>query len=83
LRWFHTLFVNPVFHLVTLVVGVLLLRLVMRASRHTGRLLARTGREGDIPRLKTNKLVSTGRLWLYAPPLALWVAFLPQVATLA
>ena len=55
----------------------------LRTWRLPGRLLARMGHKGDIPRLKTNKLVSTGRLWLYAPPLALWVAFLPQVATLA
>ncbi len=38
-------------HLITALLGGLLLFLVMRAARHTGRILARYGREGDIPRL--------------------------------
>ena len=76
-RWFHALFVNPVFHLTTLVVGVLLLRLVMRASRHTGRLLARMGREGDIPRLETNKLVTTGVYGCMRHPMHFGLLFFP------
>ena len=39
-RWFNELFVNPVFHIATLAVGILLLCLVMRVGRYTGRLLA-------------------------------------------
>ena len=77
LRWFHALFVNPVFHLASLVVGVLLLRLVMRASRHTGRLLARMGREGDIPRLETNKLVTTGVYGCMRHPMHFGLLFFP------
>jgi len=77
LRWFHTLFVNPVFHLVTLVVGVLLMRLVMRASRHTGRLLARMGREGDIPRMETNKLVTKGVYACMRHPMHFGLLFFP------
>ena len=30
LRWFHALFVNPLFHLATLTAGIFLLRLVLR-----------------------------------------------------
>ena len=76
-RWFHALFVNPAFHLVTLVAGVLLLRLVMRASRHTGRLLARMGREGDIPRMETNKLVITGVYGCMRHPMHFGLLFFP------
>lgn len=76
-RWFHALFVNPAFHLVTLVAGVLLLRLVMRASRHTGRLLARMGREGDIPRMETNKLVTTGVYGCMRHPMHFGLLFFP------
>jgi protein-S-isoprenylcysteine O-methyltransferase Ste14 len=76
-RWFHALLVNPVFHLVTLVIGVLLLRLVMRASRHTGRLLARMGREGDIPRMETNKLVTTGVYGCMRHPMHFGLLFFP------
>jgi len=75
--WFHALLVNPIFHLVTLIVGVLLLRLVMRASRHTGRLLARLGRESDIPRMETNKLVTTGVYGCMRHPMHFGLLFFP------
>ena len=60
LQWFPALFTNLFFHLVTLIVGILLLRLVLRASRNTGRALAKMGRESDIPRMQTDTLVTTG-----------------------
>jgi len=59
-HWFRSWFKNPIFHLVSFIVGFLLLRLVLRASRNTGRWLAKMGREGDIPRMETNRLVTTG-----------------------
>jgi protein-S-isoprenylcysteine O-methyltransferase Ste14 len=77
LRWFHALFVTPAVHLVTLVLGVLLLWLVMRASRHTGRLLARMGREGNIPRLETNKLVISGVYGCMRHPMHFGLLFFP------
>ena len=77
LRWFHALFVNPFFHLATLAVGIFLLRLVLRASRYTGRLLARLGREGDIPRMETNKLVTTGVYSCMRHPMHFGLLFFP------
>ena len=77
LRWFHALFANPVFHLATLVTGVLLLRLVLRASRNTGRLLARMGREGPIARMDTNKLVTTGVYSCMRHPMHFGLLFFP------
>jgi len=77
-RWFHELFVNPVFHLATLVVGILLLRLVMRVSRFTGRLLARLGRDGELPRMDTNKLVTTGVYGCMRHPMHLGLLFFPM-----
>jgi len=82
LRWFHALFVNPIFHLVTLAAGVALLRLVLRASRYTGRMLARRGREGDIPRMDTNKLVTTGIYACMRHPMHFGLLFLPWSAAL-
>lgn len=76
-RWFRSWFVNPVFHLVALVVGALLLRFVLRASRYTGRLLARLGREGDIPRMETNKLVTTDVYGCMRHPMHFGLLFLP------
>ena len=77
LRWFHTLFANPVFHLVTLVAGILLLRLVLRISRNTGRLLASMGREGAIARMETNKLVTTGIYSCMRHPMHFGLLFFP------
>ena len=77
LQWFHSLFVNPLFHLATLAAGIFLLRLVLRASRHTGRLLARLGREGDIPRMETNKLVTTGVYSCMRHPMHFGLLFFP------
>jgi len=77
LQWFHSLFVNPLFHLATLSAGIFLLRLVLRASRHTGRLLARLGREGDIPRMETNKLVTTGVYSCMRHPMHFGLLFFP------
>lgn len=77
LRWFQTLFVNPIFHLTTLAVGVVLLRLVLRASRYTGQVLAHMGREGDIPRMETNKLVTTGIYACMRHPMHLGLLFFP------
>lgn len=76
-RWLNKLFVNPVFHLASLVVGILLLRLVMRVSRYTGRLLASMGREGELPRMDTNKLVTTGIYSCMRHPMHLGLLFFP------
>jgi len=81
-RWFHELFANPVFHLATLAFGILLLRLVMRVSRYTGRLLASMGREGDLPRMDTNKLVTTGVYGCMRHPMHLGLLFFPWSAAL-
>ncbi len=59
-RWFPCLFLNSCFHVITLPVGLVILGAVVRASRNTGRLLARLGRDGDVPRFETNRLVTAG-----------------------
>ncbi len=82
LRWFPTLFAHLVYHTVTLVIGVLLLRLVMRASRHTGRLLAQLGREGELPRMETNRLVTTGVYGCMRHPMHFGLLFFPWAVAL-
>ncbi|MEA3351583.1 MAG: isoprenylcysteine carboxylmethyltransferase family protein [Chloroflexota bacterium] len=77
LRWFPNLFSNFIFHAVSLVFGILLLRLVLRVSRYTGRLLARLGREGDIPNMETNKLATTGVYACMRHPMHLGLLFFP------
>ena len=81
-RWFHALLLNPFFHLVTFVLGALLLRFVLQVSRSTGRLLARLGREGDIPRMETNKLVTDGVYGCMRHPMHFGLLFFPWAVAL-
>ena len=75
--YFPGLLGNIWFHLLTFVPGALLLWAVLRASRNTGRLLAREGREGDLPRMQTNKLVTTGIYACMRHPMHLGLMFFP------
>jgi len=81
-HWFRPLVSNLVFHAASLVIGLLLLGLVMRISRSTGRLLARLGREGDIPRMETNKLVTDGVYSCMRHPMHLGLLFFPWAIAL-
>ena len=76
-RLFRPLFLNPYFHMVTFIAGAVLMRLVIIASRNTGRLLARLGREGDIPRLETNRLVTEGVYGCMRHPMHFGLLFFP------
>ncbi len=76
-RHFHDLLMSPWFHVITFVPGILLLRAVLMVSRNTGRLLAREGREGDLPRMQTNKLVTTGPYGCMRHPMHLGLMFFP------
>ncbi len=77
IRWFRSLFSNFVFHILTLLVGFFILRLVMRASRNTGRLLAKLGRDGEVPRFETNRLVTTGVYSCMRHPMHFGLLFFP------
>lgn len=57
---FPDLFSDLTFHVISFVIGIILLRAVFKASKNTGRTLAKYGRKGDIPRLETNVLVTKG-----------------------
>ena len=74
---FPQLFANPLWHLVSLGLGVALLQLVRRAAATAGRTLARYGREGDLPRFETNKLVREGPYACMRHPMHLALFFFP------
>jgi protein-S-isoprenylcysteine O-methyltransferase Ste14 len=57
---FKSLFLDPLYHLLTFVVGYLLMTMAFRAAAAGGKELARHGKEGDVPRLETNRLVTSG-----------------------
>ncbi len=77
LRDFHALLFSPWWHLVTLPLGLVLMRLVVSASATTGRALARFGRDGDIPRFETNRLVTRGPYACMRHPMHLGLLFMP------
>lgn len=77
IRWFPRLFPDLYFHIVTLPVGLVILGAVMRASRNTGRLLAKFGREGEVPRFQTNRLVTAGVYSCMRHPMNFGLLFFP------
>ena len=56
----ESLFFNPLFHIFSFIVGFVLMRFAFRAAAKGGKELARSGRDKEMPRLETNRLVSTG-----------------------
>ena len=70
------------FHLVSFILGVLLLKTVMIISRNTGRILAKFGRKGDLPRMETNSLVSKGPYKYMRHPMHLGLLFFPMAFAL-
>ncbi|HFD80076.1 MAG TPA: isoprenylcysteine carboxylmethyltransferase family protein [Gammaproteobacteria bacterium] len=77
LRLWPRLFANPWWHLASFLFGVLLLRLVFRVSRVTGRTLARHGRIGELPRMETNRLVTSGPYACMRHPMHLGLLLFP------
>jgi len=77
LSWFSGLFRNIYFHLITLVPGAGLMRLVMLVSRNTGRALAKRGREGEVAKFETNKLVTEGYYSCMRHPMHFGLLFFP------
>jgi protein-S-isoprenylcysteine O-methyltransferase Ste14 len=74
--WNNPLFNNVLFHLATAAVGILLLVLAFRAAANGGRELTK-GRVGDIPRLETNRLVTTGIFSCMRHPMLFGLTLLP------
>ncbi len=77
LKYFKNLLFNPLFHLITLPVGYFTLKLSFHAAAVGGRELKRKGREGDIPRLETNKLVTSGIYECSRHPMLFGLMLLP------
>ena len=77
LRFFRAWFLNPFWHLASLLAGLWLLGRVRRAAAVTGRTLARHGREGELPRFETNRLVRVGPYECMRHPMHLALFFLP------
>lgn len=78
--WFPQWLTDPLFHIISFIIGVLLVKLVINSSRNTGRLLARLGREGNLSRLQTNKLVTEGYYACMRHPMHMGLLLFPLAA---
>ncbi len=74
---FPVLSKNVWFHLASFIAGLLTMKLVITISRNTGRMLAHFGRQGNIPRMETNRLVTTGVYRYMRHPMHLGLLFFP------
>jgi len=72
----NALFHSLVFHSISAMLGWLLLTLAFRAAAVGGRELTK-GRVGDIPRLETNRLVTTGIFGCMRHPMLFGLILLP------
>ncbi len=68
---------NLLFHILSFVIGIVLFYIVITISKNTGRTLAKYGREGDLPRLETNKLVKNGVYAYMRHPMHLGLILFP------
>ncbi len=74
--WKTPLFSSVTFHLFSGILGLFVLRLAFNAAANGGRELTK-GRVGDIPRLETNRLVTTGLYSCMRHPMLFGLTLLP------
>jgi len=77
LKYFKSVLFNPVFHFFTFIAGYFVLKLSFHAAAVGGRELKKMGRIGDIPRLETNRLVTSGIYECTRHPMLFGLMFLP------
>lgn len=74
--WNDPMFRSPLFHLLSFVLGMVVIHFSFRAAANGGRELSK-GRVGDIPRLETNRLVTTGIYSCMRHPMLFGLTLLP------
>ena len=76
-KYFEIISTDIVFHAISFVFGFAVLLLTLRISRNTGRTLAKFGREGDLPRMDTNRFVNQGMYKYMRHPMHLGLMLFP------
>ncbi len=74
--WGTALFSSIAFHTVSALLGMVILKLAFNAAGNGGRELTK-GRVGDIPRMETNRLVTTGLFSCMRHPMLFGLTLLP------
>ena len=72
-EWWHSVS----FHIISFLVGLGVMTLAFRASGAGGRDLARYGREGELPRMETNRLATEGVYGMMRHPMLVGLTLLP------
>jgi len=65
------------FHIISFIIGFFVIKFAFRAASKGGRELAKRGRVGNIPRLETNRLVTTGIYSCLRHPMLFGLTLLP------
>ncbi len=74
---FPNILKNILWHIISFAIGLAILKIVMTISRNTGRTLAKYGREGEVPRMETNRLVKSGIYSCMRHPMHLGLMLFP------
>lgn len=77
LHYFKASFCNVYVHIILALIGLLLIKFSFHAASVGGRELAQYGRTGDLPRLETNKLVTSGIYSCMRHPMFFGLIMLP------
>ncbi|BCD59974.1 MULTISPECIES: isoprenylcysteine carboxylmethyltransferase family protein [unclassified Nitratiruptor] len=80
--YFRDLLFSPLFHLITLLFGLALLKISSCAASKGGKELKQKGRQGNIPRLETNRLVTDGIYGCTRHPMLFGLILLPLAIAL-
>ncbi len=78
-HYFPILQTSIIWHILSFILALALLKLVLTISRNTGRWLAKLGREGDIPRMQTNRLAKGGPYSCMRHPMHMGLFLFPFV----
>ncbi len=76
-KLFNNLHINLIFHILSILIGVVLLLTVVKISKNTGRTLAKYGRKGKLKRGETNVLVKKGPYKYMRHPMHLGLMIFP------
>ncbi len=83
LLYFRNLFLNPLYHILTLPFGIFLMSMAFRAAAAGGKELAKAGRvKPATPRLETDSLVTTGIYAHMRHPMLFGLTLVPMALAL-
>jgi protein-S-isoprenylcysteine O-methyltransferase Ste14 len=77
LHYFKSIFYNVYYHIIFVLIGLLFMKLSFHAASVGGRELAKYGRTKDLPRLETDRLVTSGIYSCMRHPMFFGLIMLP------